>query len=402
MYFVFKPLGLSFRRTGLVLVFCLTQAFVFFQTVCFAQNDPGMGKSKSVDLSCPAIEIFTRQGCPHCARAKEFLQRLRVDYPSVGITEHIVPEDREQLERLFRLSEEHGIQRPGVPAFLICENFFIGFDSDVTTGEQIKQLLGLPTPVLTEGSSQLSGELETSLFGKVSVERFGMPLFTIVIGLIDGFNPCAMWVLLMLLSLLVNLRSRKRLLLIAGTFVFVSGAVYFAFMAAWLNLFFIIGFSRTLQVIIGLIALVIGTIHIKDFLALKKGVSLSIPDSARPAIYTRMRRVIYAENMAAAFIAVITVAVLVNLVELLCTAGLPAVYTQILSSRELSVTGYYGYLLLYNLAYIFDDALMVGIVVFTLSSRKMQEVEGRWLKLVSGIVIAALGALLIAAPEVLV
>lgn len=375
----------------MVLIFCLTQVLSLLFNTCFAQT--------GTEPSCPAIEIFTRQGCPHCARAKEFLKRLLVEYPAIRITEHAVPENREQLERLFNLSEEHGNQRPGVPAFLICGNFFIGFDSDRTTGEQIKQLMGLNMP--GPGSPQEAGELETTLFGKVSVERFGMPLFTIIVGLIDGFNPCAMWVLLMLLSLLVNLRSRKRLLMIAGTFVFVSGAVYFAFMAAWLNLFFIIGFSRSIQVVIGLIALVIGMIHIKDFISLHKGVSLSIPDTARPAIYTSMRRVLYAENMTAAFLAVITVAVLVNLVELLCTMGLPALYTQILSSRELSVMGYYGYLLLYNLAYIFDDALMVGIAVITLSSRKMKEVEGRWLKLVSGIVIALLGAVLIIAPDAL-
>ena len=226
-----------------------------------------------------------------------------------------------------------------------------------------------------------------------------MPLFTIAIGLIDGFNPCAMWVLLILLSLLVNLRNRKRLILIAGTFVLVSGAVYFAFMAAWLNLYFIIGLSRSIQVVIGLIALLIGAVHIKDFFAFQQGLSLSIPDRAKPGIYARIRRVIYAENLGAACMAVIAVAVLVNLVELLCTAGLPAVYTQILTARNLSAWGYYGYLLLYNLAYIFDDALMVTIAVVTLSSRKLQTMEGRWLKLLSGAVIFALGLLLILLPD---
>lgn len=359
---------------------------------------PGHAQSTPAtdNLPCKSLEVFTRQGCPHCARAKEFLRQLEKDYPSVTITEHPVPDDQQQLERLFRLSEENGIERPGVPSFLICGNFLVGFDTVQTTGEQIKRLLGLGQK--TAGGTPAAGEIETGWFGTISVDRLGLPVFTFAIGLIDGFNPCAMWVLLMLLAVLVNLRDRQRLLLIAGTFVLVSGAVYFAFMAAWLNLFFFIGLTRPIQVIIGLIALLIGIVHIKDFFAFKKGVSLSIPDSAKPSVYARIRRVIHAENRLAAFIAVTVLAFLVNLVELLCTAGLPAIYTQILANKHLSGAGYYAYLLLYNIAYIFDDSIMVGIAVITLSSRKMQQVEGRWLKFFSGAVILLLGILMILFP----
>lgn len=363
----------------------------------FAQSDIPNGQPAAAKQPCRSLEIFTRQGCPHCARAREFLRQLQSDYPSVRITEHRVPDDREQLERLFRLSEEHGVEHPGVPTFLICGNFFLGFDSDETTGSHIKRLLGLQVRAAAETGTP--GAIKTDWFGTISVDRLGLPAFTFAIGLLDGFNPCAMWVLLMLLSVLVNLRDRKRLLLIAGTFVLVSGAVYFAFMAAWLNLYFIIGLTRSMQVIIGLIALLIGTVHIKDFFAFKAGLSLSIPDSAKPTIYARIRRVIYAENMLAAFLAVVTVAFLVNLVELLCTAGLPAVYTQVLANRHLTAAGYYAYLLLYNIAYIFDDSIMVGVAVITLSSSKMQQVEGRWLKLLSGTVVLLLGVAMLLFPD---
>ncbi|OGT83467.1 MAG: hypothetical protein A3G96_00425, partial [Gammaproteobacteria bacterium RIFCSPLOWO2_12_FULL_52_10] len=346
-------------RGGLIVITQLILVLAFALPIAYAQTNTSATESNAT--VCKSIEVFTRPGCPHCARAKEFLQRLNADYPAVRITEQVVPQDQQQLERLFRLTEQHGLQRPGVPAFLICEKFFIGFDTDQNTGEQIKQLLGLAGD--STKTSRSAETVETSWFGTISAGQLGLPLFTIAIGLIDGFNPCAMWVLLILLSLLVNLRNRKRLILIAGTFVLVSGAVYFAFMAAWLNLYFIIGLSRSIQVVIGLIALLIGAVHIKDFFAFQQGLSLSIPDRAKPGIYARIRRVIYAENLGAACMAVIAVAVLVNLVELLCTAGLPAVYTQILTARNLSAWGYYGYLLLYNLAYIFDDALMVTIAV---------------------------------------
>jgi hypothetical protein len=111
-----------------------------------------------------------------------------------------------------------------------------------------------------------------------------LPLFTLALGLLDGFNPCAMWVLLFLLSLLVRLRDRKRMALIAGTFVLVSGAVYYAFMAAWLNVFLAVGLSKVVRVLLGTTAVLIGLINVKDFVAWGRGPSLSIPDAAKPGL----------------------------------------------------------------------------------------------------------------------
>lgn len=348
---------------------------------------------------CFTIEVFHRQGCPHCGRALEFLADLKKSHPSVAIRTLDINESPAVRQRFIALNQRLDVHRPGVPSFLICEHFLVGFDTAQTTGVEIKRLLGLQT-----GSTESlhSDRIETTWFGTIDVNEMGLPLFTVAMGLIDGFNPCAMWVLLFLLSLLVHLQDRRRIVLIAGTFVLVSGVVYFAFMAAWLNLFLIIGVSRSLQVGIGLLAIMIGVLHIKDFFAINKGLSLSIPDSAKPGIYVRVRRVINAENLAVALVGVTVLAVLVNMIELVCTAGLPAVYTQVLAAHHLDRAGYYGYLLLYNIAYIIDDALMVGIVVYTLSHYKLGERYGRWLKLVSGGVIAGLGALLVFAPHLLV
>jgi hypothetical protein len=115
-----------------------------------------------------------------------------------------------------------------------------------------------------------------------------------------------------------------------------------------------------------------------------------------------VRAVVMAEHPGAALGGVIVLAVLVNVVELLCTAGFPAVYTRILTLRELPVWQYYGYLALYNVAYVLDDGLMLAVAVVTLSRRKLQERAGRWLKLVSGVVMLGLGGVLIARPAWLV
>jgi len=208
-----------------------------------------------------------------------------------------------------------------------------------------------------------------------------------------------MWVLLFLLSLLVNLQDRRKMALIAGTFVLVSGLVYFAFMAAWLNIFLLIGLSRPIQIGLGGVALLVGMVNVKDFFALHRGISLSIPESAKPGLYARIRGILQADNLTGVLAGIVVLAGLVNIIELLCTAGFPALYTQILTLQQMPAWEYYGYLGLYNLAYIFDDSLMVMIAVITLSRRKLQERAGRWLKLSSGLVMVGLGAVLLLQPK---
>jgi glutaredoxin len=342
--------------------------------------------------------VFVRSGCPHCEAAKIFLDQLQRKQPSLHIIFHDLAQDSSALQRLKALAEARGIVTIGVPTFLIGDELIVGFRSAETTGAEIRARLDAP-PGRPAGAPE---GIETSWFGELRVSDLGLPLFTIVIGLLDGFNPCAMWVLLFLLSLLVNLRDRRKMALLAGTFVLVSGLVYFAFMAAWLNVFLLIGLSRAVQVGLGVIALFVGAINVKDFFAWRRGITLSIPESAKPGLYARVRAILQAERLTGALAGIVILAALVNMVELLCTAGFPALYTQMLSLQDLPMWKYYGYLGLYNAAYIFDDSLMVTTAVFTLSRKKLQERAGQWLKLASGTVMASLGLVLLLKPNWLV
>jgi glutaredoxin len=241
--------------------------------------------------------------------------------------------------------------------------------------------------------------IELPWIGYVRVRDLGLSAFTLLIGLIDGFNPCAMWVLVFLLSVLVNVKDRRKIAAIAGTFVVVSGLAYFAFMAAWLNVFMLVGIARPLQIALGVLAVLIGLVNVKDFVAFKKGVTLSIPESAKPGIYARVHRIVTTDYLSAAIALSVMLAILVNIVELMCTAGLPAVYTQILTLQQLPPWKNYAYLGLYNVGYMFDDSLMVLVFVVTLSHRKMRQVEGRWLKLASGGVVLVLGLAMLFRPD---
>jgi glutaredoxin len=360
----------------------------------------------AADPPGPDIEMFTRQGCPFCADALAFLDDLRRERPALRIQVRDVEHDPQALERLIALAAQHGVEHLGVPAFHVRGRVVIGFGGPETTGAELRALLEMPaagaagTPPAPDTGA--ADAVEVPVFGLVSVRDLGLPAFTVVLGVLDGFNPCAMWVLLFVLSLLVNLRDRARMAVIGGTFVLVSGLVYFAFMAAWLNLFLLVGLSRMTQVVLGLVAALIGALNVKDFLVVGRGPSLTIPASARPGIYARVRAVVTAEHLGSALGGVIVLAFLVNVVEILCTAGFPALYTRILTLRELPAWQYYAYLALYNVAYVLDDGLMLALAVVTLSRRKLQERGGRWLKLVSGTVMLALGAVLIGRPAWLV
>lgn len=355
------------------------------------------GINAQAEQPTPNVEVFVRSGCPHCEAAQSFLADIRKDHPGLRIVVYDIAENVFARNRLSRLGTERGIASLGVPTFLIGSELIIGFQSADTTGREILARLDQPPEQPSPPTPVES--IQTRWLGELRVTDLGLPLFTITIGLLDGFNPCAMWVLLFLLSLLVNLRDRRKMALIAGTFVLVSGLVYFAFMAAWLNIFLLIGLTRTVQIGLGSIALLMGSINVKDFFALHRGLSLSIPESAKPGLYSRTRQILQAEHLAGALAGVVVLAGFVNLVELLCTAGLPALYTQILTMQQIPAWEYYAYLGLYTVAYVFDDSLMVIIAVITLSRTKLQERTGRWLKLTSGLVMVGLGAILLLQPK---
>jgi hypothetical protein len=175
--------------------------------------------------------------------------------------------------------------------------------------------------------------------------------------------------------------------------------MYFAFMAAWLNLFQLLGNLAWVTLAAGGLALVVGLLNVKDFFLFRRGVSLSIPESRKPAIYQRARAILAAGSVPAMLTATVLLAAVVNVYELLCTAGFPMVYTRLLTLQDLGPVQHYLYLALYNLVYVIPLAIIVGVFAFTLGARKLSEREGRLLKLMSGVMMLQLGTLLVLAPD---
>lgn len=361
------------------------------------------------------MEVFVREGCPHCAAAEVFLATLGRERPELEIVIRDVSKEPAAMERLQQIAREQQAGLPRVPAFFVAGQVIFGYSEEASTDRLIRSALqgarvqGVGSDAGTcaaqedstcraEEAVPAESEFQVTMFGRtITLDDVGLPAFTIAMGLLDGLNPCSMWVLILMISLLATLNDRKRMLIIAGTFVAVEGIAYFVFMAAWLNLFLLIGLSRASQLVIAAIAIAAGLINLKDFWAPGVGPSLSISNKSKPGIYARMRAILQARSLPAAIVGVIILGLLVQVVEFLCTSGFPALFTRILTLRQLDTASYYGYILLYNAAYMFDDIVVLAIGVTTLSHRRLQEKEGRWLKVISGLVMIGLGIYLIVA-----
>jgi len=356
------------------------------------------------------LYFFWSTHCPHCTRALPFVTGLAQRYPWLELQALEVNADGAHARRYRELAATLGQQASSVPGFLFCGTMTTGFDTDATTGAALEQSLrSCYQLVLTNSLAgwqiyarmQHDSPVHLPVFGDLDLRTLSLPAFTLVLAGLDSFNPCAFFVLLFLLSLLVHARSRGRMLLIGGTFVFFSGLVYFLFMAAWLNLFLVAGELAWVTTLAGLLAVVIALINIKDFFWLHRGVSLSIPERARPRLYQRIRGLLYSGRLPVLLLGTVALALAANSYELLCTAGFPMVYTRLLTINELAPSAYYGYLLLYNVIYIIPLLLIVGIFSFTLGARRLSERSGRLLKLLAGLMMLEMGLVLVLTPSLL-
>ena len=354
------------------------------------------------------LYVFWSATCPHCRRALRFLSALERELPWLKVRAREVSEP-ESVALYSTFAEQLGIEPRYVPAFFYCGRSFQGYQDDQTTGQFLRESLeachaDLVASLEAEASSTAGPAeppIELPLLGSLDPSSLSLPVLTLVLAGLDAFNPCAFFVLLFLLSLMTHVQSRARTALVGGLFVLGSGLVYFGFMAAWLNLFLLVGYLPLVTAGAGLVAIAIGAVNVKDFVWFRKGPSLSIPEQAKPGLYQRMRALVSAASLPAMLGATVVLAIAANAYELLCTAGFPLVFTRVLTLAELATPAYYAYLALYNLVYVLPMLAIVAAFVVTLGARRLTEAEGRILKLLSGLMMAGLGLVLLLAPETL-
>jgi thiol-disulfide isomerase/thioredoxin len=344
------------------------------------------------------LYFFYGETCPHCHKAAIFLEKLKEKYSELEIKSFEVFSNAENAKLLLQFLKEHGeTQVVRVPAIFIGDEVIIGYLSDETTGRAIEK-------ALEDNLSHEDQIIDYPFFGQVNLSRLSLPVLTVVVATLDGFNPCAMWVLLFLIALLINVSSRKRIWLVAGTFIAVSGVIYYLLLSAWLNLFLAIGYIRLTQVVIGLLALGVGLWQIRSFIRHRPGVCQVTPVGSKwyNRLANKAKRVVRSTALSATLVGVTALAIGVNLIEFFCSAGLPAIYTRILTLGQLAPTTYYLYLLLYTFIFMLDDLIVFGLAVITLRKIGFSEKYTKWSTLVGGLLILVIGLLLIFKPEFLI
>jgi hypothetical protein len=350
------------------------------------------------------LYFFWSLTCPHCTAAHPHIDVIPQTRPWVRLHALELSRNPENVQKYRDMALALGEEAASVPALLFCGEMHVGWDGDETTGATIRRRLddcraragsNLPASVAPPAAAGIN----LPLIGALDPASLSLPMITLVLAGLDAFNPCAFFVLLFLLSMMAHQKNRGRMLAIGGVFVAISGLMYFAFMAAWLNVFQLFGHLAWVTLAAGALAVFVGAVNIKDFFIFEQGLTLSIPESKKPDIFRRTRGILAAENLPAMMIATALLAIAANFYELLCTAGFPMVYTRLLTLADLSPAGRYAYLAAYTVIYVLPLAAIVAVFAGTLGARKLTEREGRLLKLMSGAMMLGLGALLLLAPE---
>jgi len=264
------------------------------------------------------------------------------------------------------------------------------------TYDTLEYIINLYLAEIESDISYNESIIEIPFIGNVNTSSLSLPVLTIVLGVLDSFNPCSFFILIFLLNLLIYLQSRRRMLFVGSIFIFFSGFFYFLFMFILVNSLLLTNqHINIISLLAGAFAIIIGIINIKDFFFFKKGISLSIPESKKPEIFKKMRNLVKTSYLPAIIGGTIFLAVTVNFYELLCTLGFPLIFTSRLAFYNLPEIQYYTYIFFYNVVYVIPLIIILLLFVVTLGRKKLTEWEGRKLKLLSGIMIFSFGLLFI-------
>ncbi|MEG2351343.1 MAG: hypothetical protein RSA10_03445 [Bacilli bacterium] len=367
------------------------------------------------------VYLFYGDGCPHCRAEKEYLDTIKDKY-NLKIYEYEVWYNKDNQNTLNMVADYLKVEVTGVP-FTVINNTAISGYSEATSIDRInyniKQAsnnnfidkvgmeLGIvekttiidQEPINKENNQDMN--IKVPFFGKVNLKNLSLPVIAIIIGLVDGFNPCAMWVLLFLISTLIGMKDKKKLWILGTTFLLASSTVYLAFMVSWLQFARMISAVSWVRLIIALVALIGGVININSFIKSiysDDGCNIA-SDKKRKKTFNNIKKFTHEKSFAVAMIGIVLLAISVNLIELACSAGLPVIFTQILAMNSLSGMQYALYILLYILFFMLDDFIIFIIAIKSFELSGVSTKYSKYSHLVGGIIMFIIGVLLLVKPE---
>ncbi|MFZ2664263.1 MAG: hypothetical protein WAX66_02790 [Patescibacteria group bacterium] len=373
------------------------------------------------------LYFFWGQGCPHCAKEKTFLENLVRRDKDLVLYDYEVYNNIENRSKLQEVAEKLKIDVNGVPFLVIGEKNLVGYLNDDTTGKEIEKIIEeykeigcydifqldpvepdlvletSTTPVNNEECtpSEESNKPILPKVGNLDLGKLSLPALTVVLGFLDGFNPCAMWVLLFLISLLLGMQDKKKMWVLGIAFIVSSALVYLLFMVAWLNLFLFVGYIFWVRAFIATISLVGGFASLRKFLNRNTSGCEVVGEEKRKNVFEKLGKVTSNNSFFTALVGIIALAFAINLVELVCSAGLPAVYTQVLALNNLDKIQYYFYIILYITFFMLDDLFVFFVAMFTLRMAGITTKYVKYSRLIGGVLMVTIGLLLLFKPEIL-
>ena len=361
------------------------------------------------------LYLFHSETCMHCQAEIEYLKDLEKDYDNLKVHLYEVDRHKDNQAKMIKVKEKLDIDSPNVPFTVIGNYYYIGFSDGI--GDGIKELVekfsnekevNVVKPILEDKEVPdveiLNGEIKTiKIFGKdVNPAKLSLPVLSIVLGAIDGFNPCAMWVLIFLISMMFNMKDRKKMWCLGITFLVTSAVIYLIFMFAWLGVTTsLLTKVEWFKYLIASVALIGAFVNLKSFYnSVKKGSGCEVvDDKKRKKIFDRIKKITNEKNFIFALIGVMILAVSVNVIELACSAGIPVLFTNVLALNNISNFETCLYILIYIFFFLIDDIIVFVIAMLTLNIKAISTRYTKYSHLIGGIIMLIIGLLMLFKPS---
>ncbi len=408
----------TLQRRGVTLVRSLVLALAVLAWSVLGLASAASAATPIADPEADLV-LFWGDGCPNCEAEREWLEKVQAQYPELRVTQFEVWNDSANRELFVAQGDRLGFDASSVPTTIVGERVWIGWSDQIRQdmAAAIDQVSRGKLPRAgvygTPGAGTCSEEdaictveengqlIEVPLVGEVALGERSLLVSTVIIGFVDGVNPCSLWAISVLLTIVLRTGSRRRVIAIGSTFLVVTAAMYALYMAAIYSALAVVGFIGAIQIAVAIVAGVFGAVSVKDYFAFKKGLSFTISDSAKPGIYQRMRAAASQRSLLPALGATVALAVAVSLLETPCTAGFPVLWTGMLQANDVGALETAGLFLAYMVPFLLDEFLVLAVAIWTMRAMKMQEKHGELLKLFAGVTMLVLAAVMVIDPALM-
>jgi len=325
------------------------------------------------------IYYFYGNGCPHCARVDPFIDQMASKYPNLEVHKFEIYNNKSNallLNSYFDSYQVPNIDR-GIPIIFISNKYLSG---DRTIFDSLEN-------DIIANSGAVCPQIKETPPSEM------LPLITIIgAAIVDSINPCAIAVLLVLMSTLLIAGDRKKALKVGLAFTISIYIVYLLFGLGLFSALKLSGLSYWFYKVIGFFAILVGLLELKDYFWYRAGgFAMEIPRRFKPTLKKILEKAV--TPIGAFFIGFA-----VCLFELPCTGG-PYIFILGLLAEKSTQIAAIPILLLYNFFFVLPLIIIIFLIYKGFTSiektKEWKDRNKRRMNLITGIVMLALGMVVI-------